>query len=71
MVMPEMSGPELVKRLAKLRPGVKVMYMSGYPDSSMVHQDDLDPNALFLDKPFTPEQLLSKVREALDGSKLG
>ncbi|HVR85368.1 MAG TPA: ATP-binding protein, partial [Planctomycetota bacterium] len=66
IVMPEMSGPALVKRLTKQRQGVKAMYMSGYPDSAIVHQEDLDPNAVFLDKPFTPEQLLLKVREALD-----
>jgi hypothetical protein len=47
------------------------MYMSGYPDSTIVHQEDLDPNAVFLDKPFTPGQLLHKVREALDTTNRG
>jgi PAS domain S-box-containing protein len=71
IVMPEMSGPALVKRLTKQRQGVKAMYMSGYPDSTIVHQEDLDPNAVFLDKPFTPGQLLHKVREALDTTNRG
>jgi two-component system cell cycle sensor histidine kinase/response regulator CckA len=66
VVMPHMSGPELAKRLAATRPGMKVLYMSGYADDSIVRHGVLETNAAFLQKPITPAALARKVREVLD-----
>jgi two-component system, cell cycle sensor histidine kinase and response regulator CckA len=63
VVMPGMSGPELVSRLASLRPEMRVMYMSGH---AIVHHGPLDPGVVLLEKPFTPETLVHKVREILE-----
>ena len=67
VVMPRVNGPELVKELCLLRPGVKVLYMSGYTADLIAQQGILDPQMLLLEKPFTKEALLRKVRRALDG----
>jgi signal transduction histidine kinase/ActR/RegA family two-component response regulator len=66
VVMPEMSGRELAARLAKLSPGLKVLFMSGYADDTIVRQDMLNPGSRFLGKPFSREDLLRKVRQVLD-----
>jgi two-component system, cell cycle sensor histidine kinase and response regulator CckA len=66
VVMPEMTGRELADQLAVLRPTIKVLYMSGYTDSAVVHHGVLDPGTVFLQKPFTSAVLASKVREILD-----
>ena len=66
VVMPRLRGPELVKRLAALRPGIKVIFMSGYTDQYMFEREVLGPKAAFLQKPLTPQSLSSKVREVLD-----
>ncbi|HPM76008.1 MAG TPA: response regulator [bacterium] len=66
VVLPNMNGKELYNRLARLRPGIKVVYMSGYTDDAIVHHGILDPGTFFLSKPFKMEELLRKVREALD-----
>lgn len=67
VVMPEMSGRELMHRLTELRPGVRVLYMSGYSDEAIAHHGVLDPGTAFMQKPFTPAALSHKVREVLDG----
>ena len=56
VVMPHMSGRELAERLATVRPAMKMLFMSGYTDHALVH-DDVTPGAAFLQKPFTPEVL--------------
>jgi PAS domain S-box-containing protein len=68
VVMPGISGLELARRLAPVRPKMKVLFMSGYTDDAIVRKGVLAPDAAFLPKPFTPEVLARRVREALDQS---
>jgi len=65
VVMPGISGREVAERIRTLRPEIKVLYMSGYTDQTVVHIGTLDDEAMFLQKPFTMSTLSSKLRELL------
>jgi PAS domain S-box-containing protein len=66
VVMPAMSGAELAERLLETRPDMKVLYMSGYTSDVVLRHGPRDRDAAVLEKPFSAEGLLSKVRESLE-----
>jgi|GEM_PF-3442914 len=66
-VMPKMSGLELSKSVAALRPQIESLFMSGYPANVIAHRGILDENIHFLQKPFSQETLATKIREVLAG----
>jgi CheY-like chemotaxis protein len=65
IVMPALGGRELAERLRRVRPDIRILYTSGYTDDAVVRTGVLDAEFVFMQKPFTPEILASKVREAL------
>jgi CheY-like chemotaxis protein len=65
VVMPQMSGRELAERLSAVRPSMKRLFMSGYSDHALVH-DQVTRGFAFLQKPFTPDVFVRKVRKILD-----
>ncbi|MEH2533916.1 PAS domain S-box-containing protein [Bradyrhizobium sp. AZCC 1588] len=68
VIMPGgMTGRELADKVLKLRPGIKVLYTSGYTDNAIVHQGRLDPGVLLLTKPYRKSQLANMIRRALSG----
>jgi CheY-like chemotaxis protein len=66
VIMPEMKGSELAQRLRQLRPGLRVLFASGYSEDVIAHHGVLDPGVDFLQKPYSIEGLARRVREALD-----
>jgi two-component system cell cycle sensor histidine kinase/response regulator CckA len=66
VVMPKMSGRELAERITSIRQEVKVLYMSGYPDDTIAHHGILNEGTNYIQKPFTVDSLIRKVREVLD-----
>ncbi|RMD65425.1 response regulator [Candidatus Parcubacteria bacterium] len=66
VVMPHMSGPTLAAQLQAQYPTLKVLFISGYPESELVHRYGAVVARALLSKPFTPDTLVRKVREILD-----
>jgi two-component system cell cycle sensor histidine kinase/response regulator CckA len=66
MVMPDMGGMELARRTAELRPDIRTLFMSGYAAEIELVQNSLRAGTAFLEKPFTSDQLLQRLRETLD-----
>ena len=65
IVMPEMNGRELAERVAALQPGIKRLYVSGYPADFVAHRGVLGDGVNFLQKPFSLPDLAAKVQEVL------
>jgi len=65
VIMPEMNGRELAKRLESIRPATRVLYMSGYTDDTLELHGVDQPRIQLIQKPFTPDALAEKVREVL------
>jgi hypothetical protein len=66
VVMPEISGPEAAERMARQRPGLKVLYMSGYTDDALGSHGVLHAGTALLQKPFSMADLTRRVRDLLD-----
>jgi CheY-like chemotaxis protein len=66
IVMPGMSGRLLAEAVRAIRPGIRVLFMSGYTDDAVLRQGTLDDRDAFLQKPFSPLGLARKVRAQLD-----
>lgn len=66
VIMPELSGPELAKRLRVLLPSLKVLYMSGYPGEFIARHGISNTETAYLQKPFSQAALTGKMREVLD-----
>ena len=71
VIMPGMDGPALARQVQKERPDIKVLYMSGYATNFIMHDGEVEPGTNFLEKPFHPRTLLTKVREVLDNNRVG
>ena len=66
VVMPDMNGKQLADRIKQQRPELKVLYTTGYTRNAVIHNGMLDRDVSFLPKPFTIQQLATKVRQVLD-----
>jgi CheY-like chemotaxis protein len=64
LMMPNMSGREMAERIHQVRPDLPILYMSGHSNDDVVRREILSSRAIFLQKPFRPEALFAKVREA-------
>ena len=66
VILPGMNGRELSRQAHTVRPGLKVLFMTGYPRNAIIHQGRLDPDVELLQKPVTQSQLASRIRTLLD-----
>ncbi|HET8712058.1 MAG TPA: response regulator [Gemmatimonadales bacterium] len=66
VIMPDTNGRKLADTLRPARPGLRVLYMSGYPDNAIASHGMLEPGVAYLSKPFTTEAIVRKVREVLE-----
>lgn len=71
VVMPHLSGPELVARLSAERPGLKILFLSGYTDDTVFRHGVLEGGVAFLQKPFNLKAFAQKIREVLNGQPSG
>ncbi|HEX6104616.1 MAG TPA: response regulator [Gemmatimonadales bacterium] len=71
VVMPEMGGGELARRLAERRPGLRVLFVSGYSNDEVLRRGISGAETAFLQKPFTSEELMRRVRQVLDAAPAG
>ncbi len=69
VVLPRMNGRQLADRLRVLRPAMRVLFMSGYPDDAVLQHGILESGVAYLQKPLSPASLTRKVREVLSGSR--
>ena len=65
VIMPDMKGPEVFAKVAAFHPEIKVIYMSGYTDNVIAHHGILEKGIQFIQKPFTVQDLTSKIREII------
>jgi len=70
IVMPDMNGPQLAQQIVTMHPNVRVLYVSGVPQASILGSSTVSSRVAFLPKPFAPGALLAGVREALDAGSL-
>ena len=66
VVMPGMNGRVLAEKASRLKPGIKVLFMTGYSQNAIVHQGRLDPGVQLIQKPLSQGQLASRIRDLLD-----
>jgi signal transduction histidine kinase len=71
VILPEMSGPEVVSHIRQARPGIPALFISGYTDEAVLRHGIVEPGGMFLSKPFMPADLARKVREALADRRNG
>ncbi|MEM1207278.1 MAG: response regulator, partial [Acidobacteriota bacterium] len=69
VVMPHMKGTELARRLGSLRPEIKIMYMSGYNEESILGKRLGEAGPILIQKPFSPQSLARRVRDVLDSGR--
>jgi DNA-binding NtrC family response regulator len=69
VVMPRLGGPQLAERLAEERPDMKVLFVSGYAENTILQHGKIDVRKRFLQKPFSLKTLARKVREVLEASE--
>jgi two-component system, cell cycle sensor histidine kinase and response regulator CckA len=69
VIMPHMLGKELAVRVTELRPSIRVLYMSGYAQPVLASQGTLDPGVTLVEKPFSEQALLERIRQVLDAGK--
>ena len=66
VVMSKMLGKEVAERVRAMRPGIRVVFLSGYAESALSHKGILDPGIVLVEKPFSDVSLLTQIREVLD-----
>ena len=67
VIMPEMNGEELARKISQINPEIKILFTSGYTEDVIAPHGVLDRGIHFIGKPYKPNQLASKIREVLDG----
>jgi CheY-like chemotaxis protein len=70
VILPEIRGPEVAGQISMIHPEVRVLYMSGFTDNALMHSGSLPQSTMFLQKPFTPNVLLRRIRDILDEAAL-